>query len=265
MCESTFPCPLCLDDHPLSDKFIISSCGHSCCRACASKHISVQIESAKFPISCWEKPSCNSEISYLDCELVLSDEMLSRLNIISLSKIHSNSNIKTIRCISKTCGFFYILDENDLIPDQVTCAKCKTCFCPKCEVSYHSNQTCDEYKRSRVHLCPRQNCKGFVSGPDLRCVCPTCQITWCWECSISPYHDGKTCRDILRQICKNCPGCGVASEKTKDCNHLKCPRCKTDWCYLCESKLCSKNPNQHYGVQGTPCYGKCFAEKDIRY
>ena len=40
------------------------------------------------------------------------------------------------------------------------------------------------------------------------------------------------CRPLTDGKYKDCPGCGVAVEKTSGCNHITCP-CGTHWCFVC--------------------------------
>ncbi|KAM7200012.1 hypothetical protein V8F33_004186 [Rhypophila sp. PSN 637] len=72
---------------------------------------------------------------------------------------------------------------------------------------------------------------------------------WCKHCGAAKRHTKRSCaeerRDGLRVISvqtgwycrdcrlgrvKNCPGCGIATEKTYGCNSMKCAYCKTKWC-----------------------------------
>ena len=32
---------------------------------------------------------------------------------------------------------------------------------------------------------------------------------------------------------RHCPQCGIACMKDDECTHIKCPKCKTNWCYVC--------------------------------
>lgn len=32
---------------------------------------------------------------------------------------------------------------------------------------------------------------------------------------------------------KLCPGCTILTEKIMGCNYLKCSKCNTEWCWVC--------------------------------
>jgi hypothetical protein len=49
---------------------------------------------------------------------------------------------------------------------------------------------------------------------------------------------------------KFCPGCGQPIEKKGGCNFIKCPICKTRWCFVCNKEKGTKNEND-----------KCFDRK----
>jgi hypothetical protein len=36
-----------------------------------------------------------------------------------------------------------------------------------------------------------------------------------------------------RQTGRPCPGCGILTEKNGGCNHMTCPQCKQEWCWIC--------------------------------
>ena len=40
-------------------------------------------------------------------------------------------------------------------------------------------------------------------------------------------------REILVNA-KDCPSCGVMTEKIDGCNHITCTNCNTHWCFLCK-------------------------------
>lgn len=51
--------------------------------------------------------------------------------------------------------------------------------------------------------------------------------------------DGKD-TDTETFVFKECPKCGVMTEKTAGCDKIDCPNCKTKWCFYCGKKFGNK-------------------------
>eukprot|EP00536_Pseudo-nitzschia_multiseries_P001205 jgi/Psemu1/180583/e_gw1.15.23.1 len=109
----------------------------------------------------------------------------------------------------------------------------------------------------------------YCSGPDCGCVakkidlqtktartrisqkvtCDTCSTTFCFDCG-KDNHTPASCEDMaqwdrikgssrfwIKHNAKPCPGCNVPIEKNTGCNHMKCPKCNADFCWLCLNLL----------------------------
>eukprot|EP00475_Leptophrys_vorax_P016900 TRINITY_DN2340_c0_g1_i3.p1 TRINITY_DN2340_c0_g1~~TRINITY_DN2340_c0_g1_i3.p1 ORF type:complete len:439 (-),score=54.40 TRINITY_DN2340_c0_g1_i3:69-1259(-) len=261
----TFNCLVCSGDIPVDDLFIASDCNHQLCRDCASEYIKSEVDEMRIPVRCWMHVSdCKFEIDITSIELVVDDQTLMKYYENSVTRVLSgDANARIIECINDDCKYRVSMNAEDQLNPSVQCEKCGVVFCPACRVRYHSNMSCAEFKRSQEHRCPRVGCDGVVKGAEEKCVCPRCRDSWCWECGVQPYHEKRTCEDIMSQHCKRCPGCRVRTQKTKGCNHMQCKQCKTHWCYLCVKALDSKNPLQHYGEERGTCFAKCFTEADV--
>jgi len=59
------------------------------------------------------------------------------------------------------------------------------------------------------------------------------------------------CTQNSNKTLQNCPSCSIWTEKLIGCNHLKCPSCKYEWCWLCDGKY-SGNHYDIYNVLGCP-------------
>lgn len=46
-----------------------------------------------------------------------------------------------------------------------------------------------------------------------------------WKC--------EGCRGGKGEVVRECPGCGLMTEKVGGCDHIKCPTCDADWCFAC--------------------------------
>lgn len=80
-------------------------------------------------------------------------------------------------------------------------------------------------------------------------ACPSCQGKTCISCD-TIWHTGLSCeeeQERLAQIKKNdeaseerikkeakrCPKCDVPGEKISGCDHMKCPSCQYEYCWIC--------------------------------
>lgn len=80
-------------------------------------------------------------------------------------------------------------------------------------------------------------------------ICSNCSTAFCFLCSELP-HQPASCRHFsdwqrlvgnssfwIKKNAKPCPGCNVPIEKNNGCNHMTCQHCRTEFCWLCLTKL----------------------------
>ena len=105
-------------------------------------------------------------------------------------------------------------------------------------------------------ICPEIKCGQVVevdkeyTGFNLVCH-GGCQTTWCRNCLISPFHDGKSCLEVEAENNKTengkyiwqmkrqgklkfCPRCKAPCIKHNGCNKMVCGGCHVKWCWLCK-------------------------------
>uniref|UniRef100_A0AAQ5Y031 E3 ubiquitin-protein ligase parkin n=1 Tax=Amphiprion ocellaris TaxID=80972 RepID=A0AAQ5Y031_AMPOC len=111
-------------------------------------------------------------------------------------------------------------------------------------------------------MCPSPGCGAGLLPPDgsrrVECDRPLgCGFIFCRDCR-EGYHQGP-CQDFLsapqgflvggeaalrgrwdresllliQETTKRCPQCSVPVERNGGCMHMACPRCQTEWCWLC--------------------------------
>ena len=122
------------------------------------------------------------------------------------------------------------------------------------------------YEDSNIKFCPVKDCDSYAKreGNEKYVTCLEGH-QFCFECS-KPWHGNKKCQDELdkdfkkwkkNKLVKRCPKCKFWTEKNFGCNHMTCPECKYEWCWLCKSK-CEKG---HFKIGGG-CYGLQFTKTD---
>ena len=98
-----------------------------------------------------------------------------------------------------------------------------------------------------LHYCPKPDCPQVYDASGGILTCPTYFVDICLECHVL-YHKGETCTAYQERTregheafvqwkeehnAKDCPKCGITIQKTAGCNHVKCERCKADFCWVC--------------------------------
>lgn len=100
-----------------------------------------------------------------------------------------------------------------------------------------------------LRWCPVPNCTGYDIGNVLKTklVCGVCSHKFCYYCS-GDWHKNDKCKLrneqeldewSMRNGARFCPNCRVKVQKTTGCDHMTCPRCKYEWCWLCGEKFMS--------------------------
>ena len=96
----------------------------------------------------------------------------------------------------------------------------KTIECKSCKlVSLHEDD-------NSTNRCPNPDCLKLISNNNIN-------------------EDDNIEEDIefIRETYGSCPECNQSTERIDACMHVKCPNCKTNYCYLCNTKL---NTNNHW-------------------
>ncbi len=96
-------------------------------------------------------------------------------------------------------------------------------------------------------LCECPKCGGLCSRPTStksKATCAKCQLNFCAECSLAA-TDSHDCpvkpADFFGELSQtkrvlNCPLCCLRIEKIDGCNQMRCPICKTEFCWVCGRK-----------------------------
>ena len=99
--------------------------------------------------------------------------------------------------------------------------------------------------------------------------CLECQMNLCVGGCGKPYHGNTPCdvsedeqsELLIKSECVKCPNCMILTYKVDGCNHMKCERCNTHFCYLCAQQY-SKDSygilmiNEHYNNMNS--YDSCI-------
>jgi E3 ubiquitin-protein ligase RNF14 len=104
-------------------------------------------------------------------------------------------------------------------------------------------------------------------------ICEDCHYAFCSVCKkgwhgelvyCSPRRQAeqteeeKATEQYLQQYTSPCPTCNVRCQKRMGCNHMRCTKCETHFCYLCSSWLSADNPYQHFNNDSSHCYNRLW-------
>jgi len=189
-------CPVCLQNYASGHAPVGLACGHLFCRDCWVLYLQHQIQAGlTTAIECMGKDCC----LLVDEDFVmglLSNPMLrDKYQEFSFSD-HVKSHPELRFCPGPNCPV--LVRATQLQAKRVLCNECKTTFCFRCGLDYHSPTDCETIKR------------------------------WLTKCA----DDSETANYISAHT-KDCPRCQVCIEKNGGCNHMQCSKCKHDFCWMC--------------------------------
>ena len=187
-------CNICFEE----GKLIGLNCGHNYCQDCWKERIKTMLDQVGPEIintNCMEK-GCNCRVNYKLIEEI-GDPLLLKRFMYFIAKDFITHKKSYVFCPVDTCGraihYFDITGEE--VP--ITC-NCGQKFCFKCGREMHKPV----------------NCEQFMEWNDLMT------------------NDSENMK-FINTISKPCFHCGLYTERTDGCNHMTCPRCKGEWCWMC--------------------------------
>ncbi|XP_024984323.1 E3 ubiquitin-protein ligase RNF144B-like [Cynara cardunculus var. scolymus] len=197
-------CKICLENQESWKMFKNSTCSHSFCYECTSKHATTKIQENNNTIKC-PGLNCKSALDFNALRLIIPkdvlmkwDEMLCESTILESHKLY---------CPFADCSVLLIND--DISISKIDCPVCRRSFCAVCRVPWHSEFTCKEFEKL--------NSKKKGKKDDGMAVALAKKKNW-----------------------KKCPSCKFFVEKAEGCLHITC-RCKYEFCYNCRAKWSSNH------------------------
>ncbi|RYP79524.1 hypothetical protein DL770_006624 [Monosporascus sp. CRB-9-2] len=278
--KETFDCGICLDPKKGSACHRMVDCGHVFCIQCLQDFYNNAItEGDVAAVQCLE-PKCAQEREKREAAAQGSSAKKRRR-----PKTHiSPSELLQIPLDQQIVKRYVALKyKNELESDK------NTVYCPRA--------WCQGAARSKKHKKPEglefaegsdeesdaegapekadeKTKKKFDINKELLSICEDCGFAFCSRCGQSWHGEFKYCipkerkeeiteeekasLDYLRMHTTPCPTCASPCQKTQGCNHMRCFRCQTHFCYLCSAWLDPANPYQHFNVQPNGQVNGCF-------
>eukprot|EP01113_Clastostelium_recurvatum_P015872 TRINITY_DN1896_c0_g1_i1.p1 TRINITY_DN1896_c0_g1~~TRINITY_DN1896_c0_g1_i1.p1 ORF type:complete len:742 (-),score=149.74 TRINITY_DN1896_c0_g1_i1:26-2251(-) len=193
-------CSICGEDDLKEDDCMALDCLHLFCKDCWRSYLFTKINDGQAEIKCpGHKCSAHVEDAYI--RHVVDDRLFSKY-LAFVTKSFIKDNRETVKwCPTPGCGnaIAMVGDGSSSGSSGVT-AKCGCGFqfCFSCHREAHAPATCDQ-----MRLWEEKNRDDSEN------------VHW---------MSGNT---------KPCIKCHVSVEKNGGCNHMTCPQCKSEWCWVC--------------------------------
>lgn len=173
-------CSICMEDTYVDQMFLITICGHSYCFSCMSKHVQFKLLQGMLPKCPHEK--CNTELKLESCKEFLTPELidimsqrLKEASIPAADKVYCPyprcSTLLSRTALQGSIRIEATLDENFRLRK---CPKCSGSFCMNCNVPWHKDMSCSEFKRRKPNPCNEDEKLKSLASQKLWRQCPKC-------------------------------------------------------------------------------------------
>ncbi|XP_055345873.1 ankyrin repeat and IBR domain-containing protein 1-like [Paramacrobiotus metropolitanus] len=217
-------CPICAEDMPCEEEPVYLACEHDFCRNCWQQYLTIKIHNGNiYPIVCPDS-SCSVLVPCDVVEGLVSREVARKYLQFDIEAfVESNPNMKW--CPFAGCGRAVCrpelpaplsLDIPHMKPPLAT-SHAVDCgnghyFCWECSGEAHEPSSCDKWTEwhQRIIDVRPEEIRGTHEALE-----EAANNLW------------------LVTNSKPCPSCKSPIQKTDGCNHMKCCKCKHDFCWIC--------------------------------
>lgn len=260
--EDDFTCPQCVIE-PRFETYSVPLKDFLCQNTVTLSNVTFKVTNDFFT-----SPSLYKCLEHIDYNVIQKSEYtFKKKNIIHtenvLRQIEQKIALETVE--SKTCSLcFEEFMNKDIFP---VCGReqCKNSVCRTCAISWYgktrqgqlittSHLYCPFCKKTPTTSVLRKTNKAVCSMKRPKEIDESMVYGWCQICGwMKESHERRCgeeghrmtnefrCDDCqgdkgtthIKQSCQTCPNCGVMTEKTSGCNHIKCTACQTHWCFEC--------------------------------
>ena len=300
--STTFTCAICFSERKGSKCVRLSACSHVFCRECLTDFWSLHIREGDVDKVTCADPGCVKEESRQqgtdeysgfvreeDVRRVVSDKEVARWKALK-RKRELERDPTLVCCPIVVCQApvpatdaqkaSLTSSEPSRYSSLRTCPSCSFSFCDLCQRSWHGIARCPESSTTRL----LQEYLAHPEGsPKRKAMEQRFGSKVQLERMARLWQEEEENLKWLKGNSMQCPNCGVPTEKSMGCNHVRfsgllaththeghrlrqppltpsqmtCARCQTHFCYLCGQKLPADKPYKHFTVRGD-CFGRLF-------
>ncbi|XP_050420875.1 ankyrin repeat and IBR domain-containing protein 1-like [Adelges cooleyi] len=211
-------CDICLNELPFSDCPIKLCCDHKFCNSCWKQYLTYKIK---------RKDSSNIFCPALHCHILVPTELIENIVSPEMARryfdlnieafVESNRSIKW--CPVPNCGLAVRLPintkktKNNLkIAHSVDCGRGHY-FCWECMGDAHTPCSCQQWSQWMTKI-------SEVKPDKIR------------ETTVE-YEEAANSLWLVTNS-KPCPNCHSPIQKNEGCNHMRCSKCKFEFCWVCQ-------------------------------
>ncbi|EGS17219.1 uncharacterized protein CTHT_0065370 [Thermochaetoides thermophila DSM 1495] len=261
--KETFDCGICLEPKKGSVCHRMLDCGHVFCVQCLQDFYNAAIKEGDIAaVRCLE-PGCAKERA----NAVSDKRRKKQAESVSPSELLQIPLDKDVvkRYVDLKYKIALETDKN-------------TVYCPR--------SWCNGAARSKRHKKPQglelpeasddEDNEESEEDDERLAICVDCNFAFCKRCkkswhgpfvyckrTVEEKNQGQTIEDLatleyIRRYTSPCPSCDAPVQKTAGCNHMRCSRCDTHFCYLCSAWLEPSNPYRHFNGGSPYCTGRLW-------
>ncbi|KAK9873731.1 hypothetical protein WA026_002087 [Henosepilachna vigintioctopunctata] len=216
-------CEICLFTVTSTEQPVKMSCKHYFCKACWESYLTIKIQDGDAHHILCPAYQCHILVPVEFIEKLVSPDMARRyLQFDIKAFVESNKSIKW--CPIAGCGRAVRLPEAEQLPCRgfsksipntshaVDCGNSHF-FCWECLGESHAPCGCNQWQEWLAKI-------KEVKPEELKASC-------------SGSEDAANCLWLVTNS-KPCPNCKSPIQKNEGCNHIKCSKCKFDFCWVCQ-------------------------------
>jgi hypothetical protein len=212
---------------------ITQDCTHpaqiAICKTCVEHHIHVQIDSVGWDGVRCPVQACYSIFNYNDLRNMASSADFERYDAhIFQNAMRRESGSGYRQCAHPTCtgGGWCNPDTESFM----TCPACVRQTCIECNVIWHTDKTCAEYK---------EEVRIQKENEDAE------------EAAARAAAEAESVKYVQENY-KACPNknCGYRIEKNGGCDHMTCRKCRHEFCWICDADYREIRQNGNHAHKG---------------